>query len=216
MSATIKTANPLDADVPRTGRAADAYEVACTAIMLRGHAPEGARWLAPARHAVTLHRISGHLHRLAERQCNEDLTCPTCNGEAKCARCGEATCSDASSSFYGHVHRHGPTTHKYKPCPTCAGSGSTTGRREARLQRDAQAIAEHYGLRAYFQGDPRGCSLYLMDPASVPKSWAGVPGEPLEAYVYDSEAKNPPTLETLQHRWIAANYNHGHAVVRLG
>lgn len=37
-------------------------------------------------------------------------------------------------------------------------------RREAVLMADANEIARHYGLRAYHQGDPRGCSLYLVEP----------------------------------------------------
>lgn len=33
---------------------------------------------------------------------------------AKCLTCGEDTTHAADSSFYGHVHRWGPTTHKFK------------------------------------------------------------------------------------------------------
>lgn len=35
------------------------------------------------------------------------------------------------------------------------------------LLADAQEIAAHYGLRAYHQGDPRGCSLYLCEPGDA-------------------------------------------------
>lgn len=32
-----------------------------------------------------------------------------------CATCGEDTTHDRESSFYGYVHRTGPTTHQFKP-----------------------------------------------------------------------------------------------------
>lgn len=195
----MKTANLLERDVPQTGILADAYHVATTAMLLRAARPDGPTWEA-ARHAVTLHRISGWLHRLAERQCNEDLTCRECDGSGY-----------PLTTAYGK-----PARDANSACRACAGRGVSTGRREARLEAEAQAIAEHYGMVCYFQGDPRGCSLYLIDPETVPQSWAGVPGEPLERYVYDREATNPPPLATLQARWIAANYNRGHAIVRVG
>jgi hypothetical protein len=198
MSQTISTPNrrkasALDADVPRTGRAADAYEVACTAATLaRGIYPArpDAGIFAPARHAVTLHRISGHLHRLAERACNEDLTCPDCGGEGK-----------AGGQF------------KADDCRACAGHGTTVGRRLERLQADARQIAEHYGLQVYFQTDPRGCSLYLIDPAIVPGDLTT-----LDALMYESErtTQNFPSATKLQARWIDSHYDRGHAVVRLG
>ena len=44
-------------------------------------------------------------------------------------------------------------------------NGSLTKRQESRkvnLKKEAQEIASMYGLIAYHQGDPRGCSLYLI------------------------------------------------------
>ena len=41
-----------------------------------------------------------------------------------------------------------------------------TKRQETRvenLEKRAADIAEWYGLKAYHQGDPRGCSLYLIE-----------------------------------------------------
>ncbi len=35
--------------------------------------------------------------------------------------------------------------------------------RSANLEREAQGIAADFGLKAYHQGDPRGCSLYLIE-----------------------------------------------------
>jgi hypothetical protein len=208
MTTSTQKRTALDSPVPSAGRASDAYEVACTAlILLKAGSLRSTEWLtdspilAPARHATLLHIISGKLHRIAERQCNEDLACPQCHGEGVASHPGD--------DDY-------PMSGKPGPCRACAGRGNTLGRRESKLERDATEIASHYGLRVYFQGDPRGCSLYLIDPAMVPKSWAAVPGDPLESYVYDRESANPPALEILQARWIAANYNRGHAVVRLG
>lgn len=189
------TARGLSANAPRReGRAQDCYDVAVTALYLRNAvgpefvAKHEGREYAPARHAVELVRISGELNRLGVRQCNEDVTCPKCGG----------------AGLYG------------KDCRRCAGSGLTIGPRRAKLEGYAVEIATHYGLRCYFQTDPRGCALYLIDPASVPQSWAAIPGDPLERYVYGDEAKNPPTLAKLQERWIDANYTQGHAVTRLG
>ena len=34
--------------------------------------------------------------------------------------------------------------------------------REANLEKEAKEIASMYGLIAYHQGDPRGCSMYLI------------------------------------------------------
>lgn len=138
----------LDWNVPNDGKAADAYAVACTAAMLI-HKTQDFMDAAPnreaCRHATRLHVISGLLHRLNERSCNE-------------------------------------------------GTNEMILRRCASLEDDALEIAEHYGLTCYFQGNPRGCSLYLIDPAIVP-------------IISDERACKA---------WIDANYTRGHAVVRLG
>lgn len=133
----------LDWNVPRDGRASEAYEVATTAAYLNWigwateNGPQPQAWEA-ARHATRLHVISGLLHRIAERQCNEDLGCKFCGGTG-----------------YNDQHRSNGV------CRPCAGHGSTLGRRLESLRQDAREIAEHYGLTCYFQGDPRGCSLYI-------------------------------------------------------
>jgi hypothetical protein len=191
MTATTRPkASALDADVPRTGRAADAYEVAQTTLRLceawdRTEGDQGN--LAPARHAVTLHRISGHLHKLAERECNEDLHCTWCDGSGQLTE--------------DRIHRN--PRMEIKPtrvvCRACAGHGTTVGRRLAKLQADAREIAEHYGMTAYFVDDPRGCSLYLIDPGTLP-------GEQHLVGRYQNATQ-----------WLSAgNYTRGHAVVRLG
>lgn len=33
----------------------------------------------------------------------------------RCKICGEETCNNRKSSFYGHVHKWGPTAHKFVP-----------------------------------------------------------------------------------------------------
>jgi hypothetical protein len=35
-------------------------------------------------------------------------------------------------------------------------------KRQERLESNASALAVTLGLKAYFQGDPRGCALYLV------------------------------------------------------
>lgn len=140
-----KTANPfgLEFSPSNAGKEADAYEVASTVVVLHRKSVEGGYSIC--RHATALHVISGKLHRLAERQCYEDLTCPRCQGDGlnRSGRDVEAATSARSD------------------CRACAGSGLTTGRREAAYQAAAREIATHYGLSCYFQGDPRGCSLYI-------------------------------------------------------
>lgn len=189
MTTTTKTRSALDAEVPRSGRAADAYEVASTAATLRAIVEHNAALpaasdgrYATARHAVTLHRISGRLHRIAERECNgvPGYDCPKCKGDG-----------------WG--------------CEKCGGTGDAPA--TLRLRRQAREIAEHYGCRAYFQGDPRGCALYLVPESLLPATLADVP-DYLKGYA--SDADKPPTLEQYRERWIGANYNRGHAVTRLG
>lgn len=148
----------LDWNVPNDGKAADAYAVACTAVMLDMHRPKGqGNPLSPARHATRLHVISGLLHRLSERQCNEDLCCRECQGS------GFVTVAD------GGPRQNGAST--ARQCTVCAGAGLTIGRRLKSLEADAQEIAQHYGLTCYFQGDPRGCSLYLLEPGTNPNAY---------------------------------------------
>lgn len=52
-------------------------------------------------------------------------------------------------------------------CRACGGYGTTIGKRVANLERKAQTLAAAYGFRAYFQGDCRGCPLYLI-PETYP------------------------------------------------
>jgi len=198
MSNAALSKSPLDTAVPSTGRAADAYEVACTAAMLHwlGWADDGPKpkpqAFESARHATLLHIISGRLHRIAERLCNEDLTCRACDGAGKT--------SDAASP---DVEYHPAVTRK--SCRACAGRGNTLGRSETRLEASAKAIADHYALRVYFQSDSRGCSLYLIDPDIVPKSLLAEYGAPTGDAMYRNAED-----------WVRSNYTRGHAVTRLG
>lgn len=140
--------------------------------------------LEPYRNAADdagdLRAIASKLHRWSERQCNEDLTCPNCRGEGQ----------------------FGPDDER---CKQCAGRGNTLGRREARAEERAREIASAYRMRAYFQGDPRGCPLYLIPEENVPTD-----GETLGTYcgAFDGPATTrAEMLEVLQARWIASNYS---------
>jgi len=145
----------LDWEPSNVGMQADAYNVAWTALKLdskrgpdiRRAFPQGEGPYTSARLAVALHVISGKLHRLDERACNEDLGCPKCMGE------GEVAPGNSGAPF--------------QKCPRCEGTGSSLHRRVASLMADAQEIAAHYGLTAYHQGDCRGCALYLVEPADL-------------------------------------------------
>jgi hypothetical protein len=133
---------------------ADAREVARTTALLtrkadNTDAANGARRLDPVEDALTLHRIAGSLHRYDERGCSEDLGCRKCDGNGTLMR-AVAGKIDGSA-----------------PCPACAATGSTIGKRVASLEAKAAGIASAYGFRAYFQGDCRGCPLYLI-PGTYP------------------------------------------------
>ena len=151
------------------------------------------RGMSASSDAVTLHRLAGTLHRIAERQCNEDLACSRCAGNG-----------------YQLAGGIGPAK---RVCPYCAGTGSTLGKRERSAEARIRAIAAAYNCRAYFQGDPRGCPVTLVPEETVPSKNAD-----LIDYVYDSEKSSPilPTLDMLQERWIDSHYTRGHAVPNLG
>ena len=202
----------LEASAPQRGALRDCHEVAATATLLAARLlahrfsgePEDWHQQDAARHAAELHRVSGALHRIAERECNEGRACGLCGGEGR-IHAGQVKASERDPSK--------PLDYE---CHACAGHGTRDGRQLARLRSAAEEIAKRYGLVPYFQTDPRGCALYLIHSDIVPQSWAAVPGDPLERYVYPNEAKSPPTLDTLRRRWIEANYTRGHAVVRVG
>jgi hypothetical protein len=136
----------LDIQAPRSGRGCDAYEVARTAVFLATRGRADGDETAPypdmhlARHATALHVISGRLHRIHERQCNEDLGCPRCQGEGHLPK-----------NERGIVVR----------CLSCLGTGSTVGRTLARLERQALDIAEHYRCRLHV-ADGGLAGLYLI------------------------------------------------------
>ena len=46
--------------------------------------------------------------------------------------------------------------------------------REKNLMKEAQRLAETLGLEAFHQGDPRGCSLYLIVPGTEDQYSMGV------------------------------------------
>lgn len=190
----------LEQHIPDRGAARDAYDVAALSALLVARVlahrfdkpPDGWHRNDCARHAVRLAIVSGRLHRIAERECNEDLACPRCHGE------GEYAPGNSGAPF--------------QRCPKCAGDGRTTGRAKARARAEATAIAEHYGLRCYFQTDPRGCALYLIDPAIIPL----IPSPEIANLLPDTRLADVESVKEAQRRWIEANYTQGHAVTRLG
>lgn len=110
--------------------------------------------------AFELQKIARALHKLDERACNEDLTCRYCDG--------------AGRVVLRPVAPIGAVPDDEDDCRKCAGSGLSTGKREASLVAKARAIAAAYGFRLYVQGDPRGWPLYLIPdtyPATEDGSW---------------------------------------------
>lgn len=53
--------------------------------------------------------------------------------------------------------------HYISECACNTGLSSIQEKREVRLLKDADELAATMGLRAYYQGDPRGCALYLVE-----------------------------------------------------
>ena len=91
--------------------------------------------------AIALRRISAQLHRWHELECGTE---------------------------YGGVERDEVTG-------KCAWYNSHTGQRSPHrddetpaLKRLAKIMARYPKLRAYVQGDPRGCALYLLRPEDAP------------------------------------------------
>lgn len=179
----------------------DARMIAATAALLafRGARLEPAVPDRVARDSATeLHRIATRLHRIAERQCNEDLTCRNCKGEGM----------EPTKSGKGYATKKNGAAIRCKPC---AGTGNTLGRTEKRLEARAVELAAAYRMRVYFQGDPRGCPLYLVPEEIIPECKNAGLAE-LDRYRYDCDKNKPATLADLQSRWIDSNYTRGHAV----
>ena len=105
--------------------------------------PEG-EYFRPEDDALELHSIATKLHRWAERECSEDLCCPDCKGDGQVWK----------NARNGLSHRIA--------CKRCDRTGSRLGKRTKLNEDRAVAIAARYGLRVYFQGDCRGCPLYLI------------------------------------------------------
>lgn len=148
---------------PESGRYADAYDIASTALMLDiaarnedGHDISRRSRNEIARHAVTLHRISAALNRLDTKACNEDCHCRACDGEGNADVPGEPNA--------------------VATCGRCSGTGSRLGRQRNRLMDGARGIASLYGLAVFHQSDPRGCSLYLGPDAETLKTDYHAPG----------------------------------------
>jgi hypothetical protein len=92
-------------------------------------------------HAVALRRISLQLHRWHE------LECGTGNGAV------ERDEETGKTYWYNAV----------------GGFRSPVPDRETKALKRLKAIMECYPtLRAYVQGDPRGCALYILRPGDVP------------------------------------------------
>jgi len=108
--------------------------------------------------AEALRRISMALHRWAEYECNGDI---------------ERDPERGDKPFWSHASRGGK--HYASPVPD---------RERGALRRLDKIIAAHtarlphnhdgqtfpcHTLRAYIQGDPRGCPLYVIRPGDVPE-----------------------------------------------
>ena len=162
----------------------DTREMMNTAALLERRGINlGLEWMSAADDADELHALARRLHRYDERGCSEDLGCPHCDGNGTTT--GEYAAADGT-------------------CRACAGRGRTTGRREAKAESRAAEIAARYRMRTYFQGDCRGCPLYLIPEEAVPADRS----EKLLAYAgYASDKDHPPSVADLQARWVSSNYN---------
>ena len=99
-------------------------------------------------------RYATTLQRLAEAQCNGDW--PADNGERKVELCPQCGAGFVKSSFKVLQKRVGPTgVGFYRICPDC---------RTRELVIAALGECPVNGLKAVFQGDPRGAVLKLSTP----------------------------------------------------
>jgi hypothetical protein len=92
-------------------------------------------------HAWALRRISLQLHRWHELECGID------NGAVE------------RDETTGKTYWYDSMSGRRSPCPD----------RETKALKRLEKIMECYPtLRAYVQGDPRGCALYILRPGDVP------------------------------------------------
>lgn len=106
----------------------------------------GANLSEPTSETVLrLQKAARIVHRNDERRCNEDLTCPECDGRG-----------------YTVNKSNGARNGMDEDCERCGGSGDTIGKRERNMLEKVRAALSPYGVRLYEQGDPRGWPLYLI------------------------------------------------------
>lgn len=91
--------------------------------------------------AKSLRRISLTLHSWHEHECNGTIQRDGENG-------------DGAPAWYN------PNT--------CKRIGPAYDRERGALKRLAAIMARYPALASYVQGDPRGCSLYILRPGDVP------------------------------------------------
>ena len=122
-----------------------------------------------ARTALDLCRQAAKLHRIAERECNEDCTCPSCGGSGQIV------------TTKGPVQRNGEMILTECPsrCASCAGTGSTLGKRSRAAERRASEILSPFGLFPAFQRDLRGWPIAILASEADARS-LGHNGEPRE------------------------------------
>ena len=92
--------------------------------------------------AIALRRISMQLHRWHELECGVEN-----GGVERDEKTGKVTW------YNSYTGNRSP----YRDMETPA------------LKRLAKVMKRHPDLRAYVQGDPRGCALYLLQPNDAPK-----------------------------------------------
>ena len=103
-------------------------------------------WLSK-HHGISRHtwfelrRYERQLHKLDEASCNGEIQCP-----------------DDDDIWYHYMPDQWGT-------PTKRGRALTT--QPLDIVRAAEALITRHGLKAYHQGDPRGCSLYVYKPEDV-------------------------------------------------
>jgi hypothetical protein len=92
--------------------------------------------------ADALRRISLTLHRWAEHECNGAIQRDGDNGDG--------------APFWFNTH-------------TGRKIGRVSDRERGAMKRLKAIMDTHPTMRAYLQGDPRGCALYILRPGDVPE-----------------------------------------------
>lgn len=69
----------------------------------------------------------------------------------------------------GELRKISRSLHRLSECSCNYGLTDRQEKRKERLEKKAVELGKELGFKVYFQGDPRGCALYLVPPELADK-----------------------------------------------